>query len=77
MGTGTSDPTPLLEEVGTPTSGNPPILSDYTVREAGIRALEGDIGTSLERLTENRSLVKFWETLYRLGIPAIRLQDHI
>ena len=26
MGTGTSDPTPLLEEVGTPTSGNPRIL---------------------------------------------------
>ena len=27
MGTGTSDPTPLLEEVGTPTSGNPPVCS--------------------------------------------------
>ena len=28
MGTGTSDPTPLLEEVGTPTSGNPPVSND-------------------------------------------------
>ena len=28
MGTGTSDPTPLLEEVGTPTSGNPPVSSE-------------------------------------------------
>ena len=61
MGTGMCDPpSPLSAGVGTLTRGNPPILSNNTVREAGIRALEGDIGTSLERLTENRCLVRFW-----------------
>ena len=69
MGTGRSDPQPPLSAgSGVETSGTPQPNSEYTVRETGTSALEGDIGVTVDKLTENRSLVKFWEVLYRNGV---------
>ena len=55
-----------MEGVGSETSGTPQ-YSDNTVREAGIIALEGDIGIAVEKLTENQNLVRFWNQLYKKG----------
>ena len=46
----------------------PQTISDITVHETGEDTLEGDIGSVLERLVENQSLVKFWEGLWIHGV---------
>ena len=74
MGTGQCDPLPptIGEDGSRPVE--PPTTSEFTVLEAGERTLEGDIGIVLEKMVENRSLVKFWETLWELGVGTNNIE---
>ena len=75
MGKGQVDPPPPQSEgAGDQTCGNNQNISDYTVCENGIVALEGDIGTAMDKLTENQNLVKFWELLYKKGVGTNNIE---
>ena len=67
MGTGFAPPPPVQVGEGV-RPVDPLTTSDFTVHETGESTLEGDIGSVLERLVENQSLVKFWEGLWIHGV---------
>ena len=74
MGTGRHSPYPPNIGGDGTRPVEPPTISDYTVLETGECTLEGDIGIALEKMVENRSLVKFWETLWELGVGTVGIE---